>query len=204
MNARVRIQEPLQPIFLPARIEVVIARGLDDLMQVVAIRSLIYMGEQLCPFDEEFDGNDFNGATHLIARRDGEPVGVMRLRWFADFVKIERLAVKSQNRGGEIARALFNTAYELAGHKGYRRVLGYIQARLAPFMKRVAGFQPRPGRDRIVFSDHEYIEVERWLTPPPDALSIDSDPMLLLRPEGAWDRPGVIDRSARRPATNPH
>jgi hypothetical protein len=55
-----------------------------------------------------------------------------------------------------------------------------------------------------VVSDHEYIEVERRLTPPADALTIDSDPLVLLRPEGLWDRPGVLDRSVNRPATNPH
>ena len=38
--------------------------------------------------------------------------------------------------------------------------------------------------------------------PPPDALTLESDPMVLLRPEGAWDEAGVLDRSADRPATN--
>ena len=28
------------------------------------------------------------------------------------------------------------------------------------------------------------------------------DPLELLRPEGAWDEAGVLDRSAARPATN--
>jgi hypothetical protein len=31
-----------------------------------------------------------------------------------------------------------------------------------------------------------------------------SDPYLLVRPEGRWDEPGILDRSAARPATNPH
>ena len=33
-----------------------------------------------------------------------------------------------------------------------------------------------------------------------DALGFDTDPMVLLRPEGDWDRPGILDRSAGRPA----
>jgi predicted GNAT family N-acyltransferase len=204
MNARVILKEPLEPIVLEPTIEVVVARTLDDLLRIAAIRAVVYMGEQRCPFDEEFDGNDFNGATHLIARADGEPVGVMRLRWFAEFAKIERFAVLGRERGGGVARALFKTAYDIAARKGYRLVLGYIQARLAPFMRRVGGVTVRPGRPRFVVSDHEYIEVERRLTPPADALTIDSDPLVLLRPEGLWDRPGVLDRSVNRPATNPH
>jgi hypothetical protein len=31
-----------------------------------------------------------------------------------------------------------------------------------------------------------------------------SDPYLIVRPEGYWDAPGALDRSAERPATNPH
>jgi len=128
----------------------------------------------------------------------------MRLRWFADFAKVERFAVLREHRGGEVAKALFKTAYSLAARKGYRRVLGYIQARLAPFMRRVGGVHVRSGRPRFVFSDHEYIEVEKLLEPVPDAITVDSDPMMMVRPEGDWDRPGVLDRSRVRPATNPH
>ena len=83
-------------------------------------------------------------------------------------------------------------------------MLGYIQARLLPFMKRVGGLRERAGRTRFTFSDHEYIEVERDLTPCAEAIHIDSDPMVMIRPEGAWDHTGVLDHSAHRPATNPH
>jgi hypothetical protein len=48
------------------------------------------------------------------------------------------------------------------------------------------------------------LEVERWLDPRQDAITADCDPLVMLRPEGAWDRPGVLDHSANRPATNPH
>ena len=207
MNARVTFREPIQPIepiIFEDHLKVTTARTLDDLLQMAAIRAVVYMGEQQCPYGEEFDGNDFNGATHLIVRDGAEPLGVMRIRWFADFAKIERFAVLSGRRGGPAARALFKTAYEIAAQKGYRVVLGYIQARLAPFMRRVGGVTVRAGRPRFVVSDHEYVEVERRLTPPPNALTIDSDPLVILRPEGAWDRPGVLDRSTCRPATNPH
>ena len=60
------------------------------------------------------------------------------------------------------------------------------------------------GRAPFTFSDHVYVETIKRLTPPDGAVTIDSDPLVLLRPEGAWDRPGVLDRSATRPASNPH
>jgi predicted GNAT family N-acyltransferase len=204
MTAAVRLNPPLTPVTVRSAVTVSVARTLDELIQMAAIRAVVYMGEQVCPFAEEFDGNDFNGATHLIARVAGEPVGVMRVRWFADFAKIERFAVLRAHRGGDAARALFQAGYDLAARKGYRRVLGYVQARLAPFMRRVGGVSVRSERPRFIYSDHEYVEVERWLQAAPDAVTIDSDPMVLLRPEGAWDTPGVLDFSTDRPATNPH
>jgi predicted GNAT family N-acyltransferase len=172
-------------------------------MQVIALRAIVYMAEQVCPFDEEYDGNDFAGATHLIVRRCGEPVGVLRLRWFADFAKLERVAVRREERGRTATIALIRAAIELAEQKGYRRIIGHAQARLVPFWKRQFGFAPRAGRKPFAFSDYQYIEMERELTPPPDALNLDTDPMVLLRPEGKWDRPGVLDNSAHRPAATP-
>jgi predicted GNAT family N-acyltransferase len=205
MNTQLQLPEPHRPVALPIEaVTVSVARTLDDLMQAMSIRSLVYMGEQFCPYDEEFDGNDIAGATHLVARIGREPVGCVRLRWFADFAKLERLTVTPHSRGGTVPRALLEAAFDLAAKKGYRRIMGHTQVRLAPLLKRLAKVDVRAGRAPFTFSDHEYVETIRELTPPRDAVTIDSDPLILLRPEGAWDRPGVLDQSAARPATNPH
>jgi predicted GNAT family N-acyltransferase len=205
MTATITLREPYEPVALPREaVSVTVARTLDDLMQAMSIRSVVYMGEQDCPYDEEFDGNDIAGATHLIARIGREPVGCVRLRWFADFAKLERLTVSPGCRGGSVPRALLEAAFELAAKKGYRQIMGHTQVRLAPVLQRLGQVKVRPGRARFKFSDHEYVETIRELTPPADAVTIDSDPMVVLRPEGAWDRPGVLDRSSDRPATNPH
>ena len=204
MTAKIKLAEPFEPVALPkAAVSVTVARTLDDLMQAMAIRSVVYMGEQLCPYDEEFDGNDLAGATHLIARIGAQPVGVIRLRWFCDFAKLERLTVLPHCRGGAVPRALLEAAFELAAKKGYRKIMGHTQVRLAPVLMRLGKVRIRPGRAKFKFSDHEYVETIRDLVPPEDAVTIDSDPLTILRPEGAWDRPGVLDRSAVRPATNP-
>lgn len=205
MTAKIALAEPYEPVALPKEaISVTVARTLDDLMQVMSIRSVVYMGEQFCPYEEEFDGNDIAGATHLIARIGSQPAGVVRLRWFADFAKLERLTVMPHCRGGAVPRALLDAAFELAAKKGYRRIMGHTQVRLAPVLMRLGKVKVRAGRKRFTFSDHEYVETIRELTPPDDAVTIDSDPLVVLRPEGAWDRPGVLDRSVARPATNPH
>jgi len=182
-------------------LSVVVARTLDDLMRVTVVRSLVYMGAQACPFEEEFDGNDFAGATHLVLLKHGEPVGVVRMRWFADFAKLERLAIRAEFRGGCGLMLLSKAAFSLAERKGYHRLMGHAQARLVPYWTRYFHGRVRPGRRPFSFSDYEYVEMEFDLQPPPDAITIDSDPLVLLRPEGEWDRPGVLDRSAARSAS---
>jgi predicted GNAT family N-acyltransferase len=185
-----------------AAYEVCVARTLNDLMQVVAVRSLVYIGEQSCPYGEEYDGNDFAGSTHLLLRVRGEPVGVLRIRWFADFAKFERVAVVKHHRGRRAALALIRAALRLAERKGYRRILGHAEPRLVNFWARSLNAHIRPRRGNFAFSDREYVEIITEVTPGPDALSLDSDPLVLLRPEGDWDRPGVLDRSAARGRAN--
>lgn len=178
-------------------VKVVIVRRLDELMEAWTVRSLVYVGEQRCPYEEEYDGNDFT-ATHLLARIGKEPVGAMRIRWFAEFAKIERVAVRQDRRGGEVAGALVKAALELAARKGYRKALGHIQTRLLRYWQRAAQVRERPDRPRFHFSDFEYVEIERDLEPPSNVVGMRSPALVLLRPEGDWDRPGVLDRSARR------
>jgi predicted GNAT family N-acyltransferase len=206
MNARVDPKvsgEPIKYVVARPRYETVVARTLEDLMQVMMVRSLVYIGEQQCPYAEEYDGNDFCGATHLILRRNNEPIGTLRIRWFADFAKLERVAIRSEYRGTKATLELVREAFRIAEKKGYRKILGHAQARLLPFWGRHFKGFPRKSREAFVFSDHDYVEIVAETTPPPDAISIDSDPMMILRPEGLWDQPGVLDWSSTRPATNP-
>ena len=46
-------------------ISIRIARDANDLMLVTAIRAAVYIAEQDCPIEEEFDGNDL-AAAHFI------------------------------------------------------------------------------------------------------------------------------------------
>lgn len=202
MTAHERFPFTPRPIDDPeSLIKVDVARSPDEIMAALAVRNIVFVGEQGCPYDEEFDGNDFAGATHFLARFRGEPAGTLRLRWFADFVKVERVAVKRALRGESISSALLTAAMDLARRKGFRQALGHIQAHLAPFWERFGG-RIRPHRNRFVFSDYEYVEFEWDLEPAADSLNIDTDPLILIRPEGRWDEPGVLDRSAARGGSN--
>lgn len=182
-------------------LSVTIARTFDDMMKITSIRSAVYIAEQECPFEEEFDGNDFS-ATHLIGYVGNEPAGCLRVRYFADFAKIERLAVRGNARGEGLGARLAEAAIELCKFKGYKQISAHSQKRLVDFWQRF-GFQIREGGREFAFSDFDYLEVILETTPHPKAISIETDPYVLIRPEGRWHEPGVLERSALRPVTRP-
>jgi predicted GNAT family N-acyltransferase len=174
-----------------------VVRTLDDLAQVQVVRALVYMGDQGCPYREEFDGNDLCGATHLLLTCSGEPVGVVRLRWFGEFAKLERLAVRKDHRGGPGLLILCRAAFDLAAKKGFGTLMGHAQVRGEAFWKRYFKGRVRPGRPRFQFSGYAYVEMEFDLAPQAAAVGAASPPMVLLRPEGDWDRPGILEAAPR-------
>jgi predicted GNAT family N-acyltransferase len=182
-------------------IGITVARTFDDLMRVAAVRNSVYIGEQECPYDEEYDGNDFS-ATHLLAYIGDEPVGCLRLRFFADFAKFERMAIRSEFRTSRAAVTLTRACFELCKKKGYRRLYGHSQKRLATFWNRF-GFRILEGSEEFVFSDFEYVEMVADLEPDAHALRLGTDPYVLIRPEGRWHTPGILEQSTCRAATNP-
>ncbi|HVY87587.1 MAG TPA: GNAT family N-acetyltransferase [Hyphomonadaceae bacterium] len=173
-------------------IDVRVVRSLDDLQRISILRALTYMSEQACPYDEEFDGNDLC-ALHLIAFEGREPVGTLRLRFFNDFCKIERVCIDPRRRGGAILVHLMAHAFEIASRKGYRRMLAHMQTRLEEMWRHVMECNVLNREQPFDFSGMSYLTLEIPLPEHPDAIRFDADPFVLLRPEGDWDRPGVLD-----------
>jgi predicted GNAT family N-acyltransferase len=180
-------------------LKVAVVRTVDELIQVFAVRAQVYVAEQLCPYVEEFDGNDLAGATHLLARAGAEPVATMRIRWFAAFAKFERICVCAKFRGVQAAEQLVEFGCRMVARKGYAKVLVHANQRLVGHWERVAQMRPRSGRPAFEYSQISFVEMERDLVADPHALTIDSSPLVLVRPEGDWDRPGVLDASATTP-----
>lgn len=172
-------------------------RTLEDFNKMAAVRAAVFMSEQACPYEEEFDGNDLC-ATHFLLEKDGRPTGTLRIRWFAGFAKLERIALLPCDRGRPGLRVLLAEAFELVARKGYRRMIGQIQARLWPVWSRTFRCERMVGRAPFWFSDFEYTEINIPIPAHPAALRPQADPYLIIRPEGDWDRAGVLDISAAR------
>jgi predicted GNAT family N-acyltransferase len=184
-----------QPALAP-RTTTRVSRTIEDVMKVFSIRAATYMNEQSCPYDEEFDGNDFC-AAHILGEIDGEPAGCIRIRFFGDFVKIERLAVRPEFRTSTLAFRLVRAAFEYSRAKGFRKAYGHARHDLVNFWSRF-GFEPIPGRPVFAFSDVNYVEMEAVVSASNDVIGIGRSPFELIRPEGQWDQPGPHDRSSMR------
>ena len=92
-------------------ISIRIARDPNDLMLVTAIRAAVYLAEQDCPMEEEFDGNDLV-AAHFIGFVGTEPAACLRVRFFGEFAKVERLAVRHQFRRTRISFKLVQASFD--------------------------------------------------------------------------------------------
>ncbi len=180
-------------------VSVRVVRSMDEMARVIAIRGAVYMGEQQCPFEEEFDGNDFS-ATHLICHKGNEPVGCMRIRYFADFAKFERLAVRNESRNVGLAGQIVDAAIELCRKKGYRVLYAHSQKRLLKFWEQ-RGFTRMTGARDFVFSDFDYTEVKLETEKHPQCITLIDDPYVLIRPEGQWESPGILELSVSRGAS---
>ncbi|MFM7027873.1 MAG: GNAT family N-acetyltransferase [Chakrabartia sp.] len=173
------------------QIAVRVARSVEDIVQVFSVRSATYIAEQFCLYGEEFDGNDLC-ATHWLGTINGDPAGCIRVRFFADFAKVERLAVRAEYRNSRLAFQLVRAAITHCQTKGYQTLFGHSRLDLQRFW-RVFGFRPVAERPLIEFANIQYAEMRLDLPPSPNAIRMTEDPLRLLRPEGEWDRPGPFE-----------
>jgi predicted GNAT family N-acyltransferase len=183
------------------QISVQVARTMEDFLRAAVIRGAVFIGEQKCPYDEEFDGNDFT-ATHLIGYVGNEPAGCLRIRYFSDFAKLERLVVRREFRSSGLARRLVAAGVEFCRAKGFTRMCTYAQKRLTGFWGKCGFMASTPARE-LVFSDFDYVEMTFDTKPDAKPVSIETEPYVVIRPEGNWQEPGILERSAARGVSRP-
>ena len=195
-------RKPPPPASINQRaISIRLARDPNDLMLVTAIRAAVYLAEQDCPIEEEFDGNDLV-AAHFIGFIGAEPAACLRVRFFGEFAKIERLAVRHQFRRSRISFKLVQASLDYARRKGFKKAYGHAQDRLVNFWAHF-GAKPLGHNRKLTFSDFSYTEMVLDLAPDAEAIGLDSDPYMIIRPEGDWDRPGVLEGSSVRGVSSP-
>jgi hypothetical protein len=78
----------------------------------------------------------------------------------------------------------------------------YAQKRLVGFWCKCGFTLSDPARE-LVFSDFDYIEMTFDAALAAKPVSIETDPYVVIRPEGSWQEPGILERSATRGVSRP-
>jgi predicted GNAT family N-acyltransferase len=90
----------------------------DDLEKVFAVRKTVFVDEQKCPPELEWEHEE--ESVHFLALLNGEPCGACRWRKTDKGYKLERFAVLKEHRGKRIGQALVAAALsDLPGDAGY-------------------------------------------------------------------------------------
>lgn len=121
-----------------------------DWQAVRHIRQRVFVEEQACPPEEEWDAHDAptaRGVTcyHLLGFVDGEPIAVARWRPVEvggeAFAKLERFAVLPESRGHGLGRAMVAATLRDARAAGFDAFVLHAQAHLEGFYASF-GFRP--------------------------------------------------------------
>jgi predicted GNAT family N-acyltransferase len=123
----------------------------DEAWQAVRrIRTRVFIEEQACPPEEEWDAHDAPSARgrtshHLLGRIDGAPVAVARWRPVTydnvSAAKLERFAVLPEYRGRGLGRRMIAATIEDARGAGHTAFVLHAQAHLQALYASF-GFEP--------------------------------------------------------------
>lgn len=111
----------------------------DELIKAFSIRSIVFIHEQKCPYSIEVDGLDFN-ACHIIGEEKREPFACGRIRFFSDYAKLERIAVRKEWRGRNLGHELVLFMIDAAEKKGFKKLKMHAQTYAVPFYEKL-GFK---------------------------------------------------------------
>jgi hypothetical protein len=166
----------------------------EQMLYAYAIRSICFIEEHSIRAKYEFDGNDYQ-ATHVVVYSGDEPIGTLRIRWFRDFAKFERTAFRKDYRNTHTLKAAADFAFDHVARKGYDKVITHAKSKYARLWRIVLGFKNAEGKKPVYFEGHEepYTELVKELVPPPNAISVSTDSVVLFRIEGAWDAPSKFE-----------
>src|SRR5579862_5610592 len=111
---------------------------MDERQMVAAVRAAVYLGKPGWDYAHTFDPND-HCASHFLTTVNLEPAGTVRVRWFAKFARIERIAVLPEYRSLTCLNSLARAALRLCRKKGYDTVGGLAYPELVNFWRRHGG-----------------------------------------------------------------
>ncbi|RPH13218.1 MAG: hypothetical protein CBC49_007000 [Alphaproteobacteria bacterium TMED89] len=166
-----------------------------EMMHVAAVRGICNLEEVGVPAQHEFDDND-NFATHALGYYKGEPISAVHMRFFGDFVKLERACVRPKYRNRHILPRAIDLVARFAGQKGYRHIVTHAKPATARLWC-MLGFEISD-KTATQFVGHEqgYLELVKEIPLRNDAVSLAAASALMFRQENSLDRPNDYEIAA--------
>ena len=78
-----------------------------DMLSCLDLRRTVFIEEQNVPENEEVDGDDPD-CDHILFTVSDIPVGAARLKYYNDFIKVQRVCVLKNYRGQGIGSKIIN------------------------------------------------------------------------------------------------
>lgn len=99
-----------------------------------SVRAIVFIDEQVIPFDEEFDEYDEpgGGTINIVGWVGDEAAAASRIRIIGDVAKLERVCIRERWRGGH-GHALVEFLMSTAREHGVKRFTLNAQAHLTGF-----------------------------------------------------------------------
>ena len=126
----------------------------DLLQKAYAIRKIVFVIEQGCPEDIEWEFED--ESAHYIAIENGIAIGTARWRTTANGIKFERFAVLQEHRNKEVGKLLLLKMITDTNHFNQKRYL-HAQLPAKNFYSR-HGFKPKG--EHFWEADIEHVKME--------------------------------------------
>lgn len=171
-------------------IQIIIVHTDNEYEAMKTVRREVFVEEMGIPESKEFDGNDHT-ATHIVALSDGKPVGTMRMRFFPNFAKFERMAVIKEFRKSDISDRIMNFGFEHCAEKGYTQIYGVCKKELLSRWKK-SGYKRIKDAPEVDQNGMTLYPIMKELPENPEAVSMTSHPAILSAKEGDWKQMLVV------------
>lgn len=174
---------------MSSRMKVTVARSLDDLMKVMVLRGIIFIGEQGHKYNMEFDEHELSNRTHLLAYDDtGEPVGIMRILKDGNYAKFERLAVLPQYRGKGVAENIVKAGIKYCEMQKVENICLFCEPQLVKYWNK-QNFERVGGNKILQYRGLELVPVMKKIGCDASALTAQEKnniPPIFLTQQGTW------------------
>lgn len=166
------------------RLNIVIVSNDEQYSGAMQVRRAVFVNECNIPEEKEFDGNDYS-ATHILALDDNKPIGTMRIRYFNNFVKMERMCVLKDYRKTDVSEQIMQKAMLFASQKGYENVYGVCKKELLNRWQK-NGFEQIAGAPVVEQNGQTLIPICCKLNKPHNVITMTTSASILNAKEGEW------------------